>query len=104
MINHFDTSFLQLACVRRLVCEIVGDKSDAMTKLTENLENLKHSERSRVLIWHGNVMVDHENVFPIRRRQLQGRQIAMCWSCHYLGSPFFRKRPAGHPLMCLRGG
>jgi hypothetical protein len=43
MINHFGAAFLQLACIGRFVCEIVGDESDAMTKLPEKLDDLKHS-------------------------------------------------------------
>jgi len=50
------------------------------------------------------MMVDHENVLPVRQRHLQGRQITMCWFCHQLGGPFFRKCRAVNMLMFLCAG
>ena len=68
MIENFDSTLLQLASVGASVRKVIGNKSDAMAKLAQNLEDLKHSKRSGIVIRHRKMMVYDQNVFVMRRR------------------------------------
>jgi len=50
------------------ITEIIWNESNAMSKLVEKAEDLKHPQRSRILVGNGNMVVDHQNVFAVGRR------------------------------------
>src|SRR6266516_2197089 len=100
MIDKCDTALLQLARVRRNVCQTIGNEGDAMTKLVKELKHLEHPERSRITVRHGKVMIDHEDVFPRRLSGLPKEcQIAIGRLRHQLRGPSFRKGRAVNILM-----
>src|SRR5262249_46293603 len=87
VMGYLDSAFLQLPCVRRNVCQVIGNKSDAMAKLVKELKDLEHAQRARVAVQHREMMIDHKNVFATQWQLPQGRQIAINGLCYQLVSP-----------------
>ena len=74
---NLDSAFLEFGSIRRFVCQVVRHKSDAVAKLTKQLENLKHPKRARILVRFREMMVDHEDIFFPSRRLPQKHPVAI---------------------------
>src|SRR5262249_48117863 len=72
-----------------------------MTKPTEKLEDLKHSERPRILIRFGNIVIDYQNVFAAGRRLRQKCDVAVGRLACQFSRPSFGEYRAINSLMPL---
>src|SRR5580704_4807402 len=91
MIDNLNSAFLQLACIRRDVCQIIRNESDPMTELAKSLEDLEHPQRSGIPVGTWKMMIDHQNILAARGSLPQKCQITVCRLFHQLNRPCFRE-------------
>src|SRR2546421_12040804 len=68
VMNDLNPTLSQFRAVWWDISEIVRNKCNAMAQLAQNLKNMKHPDRSRISVGHGEMMVDHENAFSAQWR------------------------------------
>ena len=77
VMDKFNPAFADVIYVRRNISQVIGKKGDLVAEITQESEDVKHSDRTRIPISHREVMIDHEDSLLPRMRCLQSGHVAI---------------------------